>query len=332
MDELRLVESNEEFLVLESAAGEKFRLLIDDELRAATKRVLSVKAVTEAISPREIQQQIRAGVSPAHLASQTGFSVELIEKFAAPVIDEIAYIVSSAQAIRLSIAGARPNTTEHVEFGEVISGRLRASGASGASWTAIKLDGSAWRVSIDFQLGDQSHTAAWVFEPRKLTLAPENDMAIRLSTEEVLASQPAVSLRVLSTEQPVAEVPVAAVVADIENETLEEELDHQVEVESTATTDLLLAMRLKRESRKTDQTKEAAIEEQPQDSKVVDASRVDPEAALSQEMPAEAEIAQVEPEKKQQAEPEKKQQAEPKKSRASMPSWDQIVFGSKADD
>lgn len=131
MEDLRLIESNEEFLVLESAAGEKFRLLIDDELRSATRKVISVKAVSDSITPKEIQQQIRAGVSIAHLSAQTGLSSDLIEKFAAPVLDEIAYVVSSAQAIRLSIAGARPNTTEHVEFGEVISGRLRASGASG---------------------------------------------------------------------------------------------------------------------------------------------------------------------------------------------------------
>jgi hypothetical protein len=321
MEDLRLIESNEEFLVLESAAGEKFRLLIDDELRSATRKVISVKAVSDSITPKEIQQQIRAGVSIAHLSAQTGLSSDLIEKFAAPVLDEIAYVVSSAQAIRLSIAGARPNTTEHVEFGEVISGRLRASGASGAAWSAIKIEGSAWRVSIDFSLGDQSHSAAWIFEPRKLTLAPENDMAIRLSTEEVLATQPAVSLRVLSTEEPVAEVPVAAVVATIEHETLEEELGHQVEVETNATTDLLLAMRMKRESRKSEHVKEDTVE------------KAEPEPTLEAAETAEPIAPEaIAPVTSEEAVESKKPAAEVKKARASMPSWDQIVFGSKADD
>jgi hypothetical protein len=320
MEDLRLIESNEEFLVLESAAGEKFRLLLDDELRSATRKVISVKAVSDSITPKEIQQQIRAGVSIAHLSAQTGLSSDLIEKFAAPVLDEIAYVVSSAQAIRLSIAGARPNTTEHVEFGEVISGRLRASGASGAAWSAIKIEGSAWRVSIDFSLGDQSHSAAWIFEPRKLTLAPENDMAIRLSTEEVLATQPAVSLRVLSTEEPVAEVPVAAVVATIEHESLEE-LDHQVEVEANATTDLLLAMRMKRESRRSEHLKEDSAEKSESEPMLEAAETAEPTAPES-----------TAPAPSEEAVETKKPAADVKKARASMPSWDQIVFGSKADD
>jgi len=322
MEDLRLIESDEEYLFLESAAGEKFRLLIDDELRAATRKVLAIKTVTDAISPKEIQQQIRAGVSIAHLSSQTGLAIELLEKFAAPVLDEIAYVVASAQAIRLSIAGSRPNTTEHVEFGEVISGRLRASGASGGNWSAIKLEGSAWRVSIEFNLGNQSHTAAWVFEPRKLTLAPENDMAIRLSTEEVLASQPAVNLRVLSAEEPVAEVPVAAVVAAIEHESLEKELDHQVEVETNATTDLLLAMRMKRDGRKVEpakkDTNESEVAQTQTTVNVEEAPQPNDDGALEESataLPA-----------------EKKPATETKKARASMPSWDQIVFGSKADD
>lgn len=322
MDDIRLFETGDEYLVLETATGERYRLLIDDQLRAATKRTLTAKSVSDAMSPREIQEQIRAGASVAHLVSITGLPSELIEKFAAPVLDEIAFVVASAQSIRLSIAGTRPNTTEHVEFGEVIAGRLRASGASDSQWQAVKLEGSAWRVSVNFNLGAESHLAAWLFEPKKLTLAPENDMAIRLSTEEILATLPSASLRVLSTEEPVAEVPVAEIVAQIDHQSLESELDHQVEVESSATTDLLEAMRRKRENRKFES----------------ESSQLQSERVSSAPVIAEAreEIVASEPEisETKTAEPEavKPVQPESKKQRASMPSWDQIVFGAKADD
>ncbi|MEY4980749.1 MAG: hypothetical protein RL174_87, partial [Actinomycetota bacterium] len=146
MDDIRLVETGDEFLVLETATGERYRLLLDDQVRTAAKRTISSKTVSETMSPREIQEKIRSGTSVSHLVSITGLDAELIEKFAAPVLDEIAFVVASAQSIRLSIAGTRPNTTEHVEFGEVIAGRLRASGASDSEWQAIKLEGSAWRV------------------------------------------------------------------------------------------------------------------------------------------------------------------------------------------
>lgn len=345
MDDIRLVEIADEFLVLETAAGEKYRLIIDDELRAATRKVLNVKAISEAMSPREIQEQIRAGVSVAHLAGQTGLSQDLIEKFAAPVLDEIAFVVSSALSIRLSIAGARPNTTEHVEFGEVIAGRLRASGASATNWGAVKLEGAAWRVSVSFALADVPHVAAWIFEPKKLTLAPENDMAIRLSTEEVLANLPASNLRVIAKTEQVAEVPVAAVVAAIENETLEQELEHQVEVESNSTTDLLEAMRRKREAHKSESAPEAVPENSGR--------ATEPASKLASSIPSVSEetvdqnLDDVErdadsPEQGDQASlpdntdgpqiAKKPTSGEARKARASMPSWDQIVFGSKADD
>ena len=322
MDDIRLVEASDEYLVLETATGERYRLLLDDQLRAATKRTLATKSVSDTMSPREIQEQIRAGASVAHLASITGLASELIEKFAAPVLDEIAFVVASAQSIRLSIAGSRPNTTEHVEFGEVIAARLRASGASENQWQAIKLEGSAWRVSVNFNLGTESHLAAWLFEPKKLTLAPENDMAIRLSTEEILATLPPASLRVLSTEEPVAEVPVAEIVAQIDHQSLESELDHQLEVETSATTDLLEAMRRKRENRKVEP-------EQPQSNNEVE-SATPLVAAVSEEI-ANAETEIIDPETVDRL-PAKPAQSEPKKQRASMPSWDQIVFGAKADD
>lgn len=354
MDDIRLIESTDEYLVLESSAGEKYRLMIDDELRAATRKVLNVKAVSESMSPREIQEHIRAGASVAHLASLTGLSQDLIGKFAAPVIDEIAFVVSSAQSIRLSIAGARPNTTDHVEFGEVIAGRLRASGATMTDWSAIKLESAAWRVSVSFTLAEESHSAAWIFEPKKLTLAPENDMAIRLSTEEILSSQPAVSLRVIATAEPVAEVPVAAVVAAIEHETLEEELEHQVEVESASTTDLLDAMRRKRESRKSEPSTQApdmtqmpaaevlaldalnesgavelgavSADDANADVQVAEPASSEPSGESAAEQPDSAELVVELPEVK------KTPNAETRKTRAAMPSWDQIVFGSKADD
>lgn len=347
MEDIRLIESTAEFLVLETSAGEKYRLIVDDELRSATRKVISVKSVSESMSPREIQEQIRAGASVAHLANQTGLALELIEKFAAPVIDEIAFIVSSALSIRLSIAGAKPNTTEHVEFGEIIAGRLRASGAAQPQWSAVKLESNAWRVMANFTLADESHSAAWVFEPKKLTLAPENDMAIRLSTEEILAAQPAGGLRVIASSETRAEVPVAAVVAAIENETLEEELEHQVEIESNSTTDLLDAMRRKRESRKSEpaadvtpmpEAEVSALEalnsgnESEAGSDKGEPEIVAPRTAALEAAPVASRDETKSEDTQGEATAKKPTSSEARKARASMPSWDQIVFGSKADD
>jgi hypothetical protein len=260
-------------------------------------------------------------------------SVELISKFAAPVLDEIAFVVNTALSVRLTFAGARPNTTEQIEFGEVIASRLRASGASAIEWSALKLEGSTWRLRAAFTLASEAHEAAWLFEPKKFSLAPDNDMAIRLSTEETISTKAPSSLRVVEEQ---ITVPSAAVVAEsIPNDTMEAEFDHQVDVDANSTTDLLEALRRKRESRKVHQA-EPATPLEPTDSA---APVAESPVAISNRPadldtipePGETGINDDDVAKTTSA-PAASTKPTAKKARTSMPSWDEIVFGAKADD
>ena len=329
MDEIRFVEADDNYAILESAEGVRFKLQIDDQLRSALRPRNSVATSSLSVSPREIQERVRSGSSITQIAEQAGISPELVEKFAAPVLDEIAFVVSSALSVRLSFAGARPNTTEQIEFGEVIASRLRASGASSVEWSALKLEGSTWRLRATFLLANEAHDAAWLFEPKKLSLAPDNDMAIRLSTEETISSKAQSSLRVV---EPEITIPSAAVVAEtIPDDTMDAEFDHQVDVEANSTTDLLEALRKKRESRKAHTTEEVAavaIETEAPIAEVLALDALDraesidtAEVSGSASEPAEKPAETITP---------AKQAA--KKARTSMPSWDEIVFGAKADD
>jgi hypothetical protein len=339
MDEMRFIEADEDYVFLESADGVKFRLQIDDQLRAATKRVTAAITSTLSVSPREIQERVRSGASVSQLAESTGMSVELISKFAAPVLDEIAFVVNTALSVRLTFAGARPNTTEQIEFGEVIASRLRASGASAIEWSAIKLEGSTWRLRAAFLLASEAHEAAWLFEPKKLSLAPDNDMAIRLSTEETISTKVASPLRVVEEH---ITVPSAAVVAEtIPNDTMDAEFDHQIDVDASSTTDLLEALRKKRESRKVQQVEQAtpsklaAIEtpnsEIPVVSEIPDAV---PNGASDLDTTPELDVKDINDDDvaKTTSAPVASTKPAAKKSRTSMPSWDEIVFGAKADD
>ena len=329
MDEIRFTEASDDYLVLETADGLKFKLQIDDQVRSAIRRSFTPNVSSANVSPREIQERVRSGSSIAQIAEQSRLSVDLVEKFAAPVLDEIAFVVNTALSVRLTFAGSRPNTTEQVEFGEVIASRLRASGAANVEWSALKLEGSTWRLRASFELASEAHEAAWLFEPKKLTLAPDNDMAIRLSTEETVTTKPSTPLRVVEQE---VTIPSAVVVAEhIPNDTAAAEFEHQVDVDSASTTDLLEALRKKRESRKA-----ASTEPTPVGQAAADPSDV----ALETEAP-EAEVLALEAlDQTQKLEPivdapvanEGSSKPAAKKSRASMPSWDEIVFGAKADD
>jgi hypothetical protein len=326
MEEIRFTESDENYLFLETLEGNKFKLAVDDALRAAVRHQGSPRLSDDTLSPREIQDRIRSGSTVAEVASETGASESLIAKFAAPVLDELAHIVSSAQSVRLSVASDRPNVVEHVEFGQVVESRLRASGAVNLSWAARKLEGNTWRIAVDFALGDQPQTAAWLFELRKLTLAPENDMAIRLSTEEVVSSASAPSLVAVEPVDMVSAPSMTAtpqqLVAEVEDDA--HSLAHQADIEEAMTIDLLDALRKKREARK-----EKPAEPAP-------SGPIEPAAEAATDLQNEtSSAASPEPAAESLAEElnvEVTSDPSIKKGRASMPSWDQIVFGTKAED
>lgn len=320
MDEIRFIELDENYLVLETLSGEKFKLSVDDGLRAALKNPTSEKLDEVVISPREIQEQIRTGSTVSDLVAATGVSESLIAKFAAPVLDEIAHIVNTAQAVRLTVASDRPNTTEHVEFGEIIESRLRLSGGYQIEWSAKKLEGSTWRIRLEFSLGDQLQEAAWLFEPRKLSLAPDNDMAIRLSTEESITASTKPNLAVVVEVPKQSHGEGISAPSESSPEDDSHSLSHQVDVDQALTLDLLDSLRRKRENRK-----EKPVDAESHVNEVED-NPTDPLEPAAESSVEPLVIGETE------LRSETGQDASPKKGRASMPSWDQIVFGTKAED
>lgn len=212
MQDLRVHSVDGDYLVLQAADGTTFRVLIDDDLRKAARREAITDTDAAIISPRDIQLEIRAGFTVEQLAANTGASIEYIQKFAAPVIDELAHVVSSALAVRITIAGDRYNDTAQVEFGELISNRLAGMGVASVAWSSRRSDNGGWQLNCKF---DDS-VAIWAFDPRKLSLSPENELAIQLSTQQVVTDGPIPKLRPVLDAVPATLAPRTAPIAKIE--------------------------------------------------------------------------------------------------------------------
>jgi len=348
MEDIRLFGNDGDYLILESLDGQKFRLMSDEALRSAIKQDVSSKLGSVSVTPREIQDHIRNGMSIEDIASESGAPLAFIEKFAAPVLDELAHMVDSAKSVRITTSHDRYSDSTHVEFGELVEARLGQSGASNFVWSAKRGDYNSWIVSVSFALAAEESFAAWSFDPRKLTLSPENESAVNLSTNDPLSSTPIPKLRpvlqaetepsdALDIESSPFTAPLVALVAAEEDhkttpktpwvtqlasvidpqpvENLPQE-SKQPESPLSATADLLQALRIKRGER------EAAAESSLRN---VDSSD-NPASSQSSGDPAE----QTGPVKEAQSETEAPVPA--KKGRAAMPSWDQIVFGTKTED
>ncbi|MFM6939650.1 MAG: septation protein SepH, partial [Rhodoluna sp.] len=269
MQDIRLVGNDGEYLNLETQSGDKFRLLLDDSLRAAVKRDSSVQLDAVSITPREIQDAVRAGASAEEVADKHSVPLDYVQKFALTVVDEIGHIIASAQAVRIAIAADRYSEATQLEFGEVISDRVSTIGGSKPLWGASKHEALPWHVSVTYTVDGADVVAVWSFDQRKLILSPENEAAVRFSsldhnaavaTPKLRPLEPAVSEPIVVDIEPAAEVEIApptiSVVPDIKPASAIEELVRSSVTETapeatsseplTATADLLEALRKKR--------------------------------------------------------------------------------------
>lgn len=286
MREVRFVSGDSEALILETSDGEKLRLTVDDTVRDATRKSVAGSS-TNTLSPREIQDAIRSGVSVEELAASSGDSIDFIKRFAAPVLEELAHMVASALAVRVEISPDRYNEVRHQEFGALVAERLANAGASSLTWQASRTSATTWLVSVVYETGSGSGIATWTFDPRHVVLSPENETAVNLSNSATMGD--AVIPKFLSVGNTAAPV-----------------VNEDPEVEERKVTDLLDAFKQRREAA-------AAVEHAPK-TEPIEVASVEPEPI--------AVTAENFDEPKADA---------PKKGRAPMPSWDEIVFGSKSD-
>ncbi len=338
MQDIRLVDNDGEYLNLETQGGEKFRLVLDDSLRSAIKRDASNQLDTVSISPREIQDEVRAGATAEEVAEKHSVPLDYVEKFALTVVDEIGHIIASAQTVRISVEADRYSEATQVEFGEILEGRLKRAGAKNVVWSATKVEGSPWVVSVSYELSEGGKSAAWSFDQRKLVLSPENEAAVKMSagdfsgntsspklkqvepsTENTkIIELPRVDLEAEVIDTPiVVPVPEVTTVSSIEELTrsslqaVEEVAQAQAPEELSPTADLLEALRKKRAAASSHV--EGIVDSAP--ASVTEGAT---EPALVKEAAQEQDAAPIAP--------------AAKKGRPSMPSWDEIVFGTKTDD
>ncbi len=334
MNDIRFVNSDGQFLKLETQNGESFQLVIDDALKSAIKRDTLPKLDDVTITPREIQDAVRAGASPQELADLHGAPYEYVEKFAQTVIDEIGHIVASAQTVRIAIAADKYSDATQMEFREVLHARIQNLGGSNLIWNASKQEFEPWQVTVSFDMDGASRLALWSFDPRKLALSPENEQAVKLSSgdqgvhivaQKLRQVEPEViSVRdfqlteviefpsVVELEPATATLKVVSPIEQLTRKSVEAATETSAETSESlsATADLLEALRRKRA-------------EQP-----VATAAVEPANFEAEEPMVEQEAAEYAPA------PATSSNATPaaKKGRPSMPSWDEIVFGTKTDD
>jgi Protein of unknown function (DUF3071) len=188
MQELRFVAVSEDgrYAVLAvPGRSARFTLPIDERLRAValgqTSRLAQYEIEVESpLRPKEIQARIRAGETVEEIADAAGIAVERVRWFEGPVLAERAYIADQAQVASVRRHG---DSTPGPRLGEIVAERLNAIGADpdDAQWDAKKRGDGSWQVQLTFTSGGRLHVAEWVFDPRRRHVLPADDNAARMS-------------------------------------------------------------------------------------------------------------------------------------------------------
>lgn len=347
MEQLKVIGTEDDKLILATESGERFSLDVDDVLRGELRKARRERdgdAQGARPSPREIQSHIRSGLSAREVAELLGARVEDIVRFEGPVLAEREHIVGQALAVPVLVGGDFEGDG-HTTFGSAVRTKLAEAGALGERWTSWK-EPTGWIVKLEFTSNDIGHDARWSFDPRRSTLSPLNSDAIQLSRQGALPEGLIPRLRALDTpskddsrfdsgafgprrlpdadiETPDLPAPAAPAV----QEAAIKRASEPTVVTSAETADLLEALRRRRGQREplpgADEVAAAPRSSAPV--ALFDALEpgYDDDAVAEEEPPASEYPA---------SSPAAVAEAGRRKGRTSMPSWDEIVFGARTED
>jgi len=183
MQELKVIGVENGALLAASDDGARFRIEIDEVLQSRIRQAQPEAHTGPKPSPREVQAHIRSGLSAEEVAQVTGASIDYIRRFEGPVLAEREHVVTSALAVPVHVSAEADPAEETPTFGGVIRDRLAKLGAQGERWASWKEDERGWIVKLEFTADTIDHDARWGFEPRKQSLHPLNSEATTLSQQ-----------------------------------------------------------------------------------------------------------------------------------------------------
>ena len=181
-------------LLLVSDSGDQFSVDIDARFRRALRgengRLGQLEIKMEStLRPRDIQARIRSGETPEAVAQAAQTTVEKIMPFAAPVLAERAHVAERAQrsSVRRKAGDAGART-----LGDAVSSQLRPLNVDPGTveWDAWRREDGRWSLTAIYDSSKRKGTASFAYDAPGNYVVTENDDA-RWLVGDAVASAPA---------------------------------------------------------------------------------------------------------------------------------------------
>jgi len=203
MSELRFTGKTEDgnHLSLVDGEGNNYSLRISDTLRATVNqpRLAAVPAsdAVESISVKEIQRRLRAGESFEQVAREGQTTVDKVERFSGPIMQEREYILARARELIMRKDAHRSDLT----FADVVLAKLAPRGVDidAISWNTWRLPDNTWHIELHYLNRDGNGLATWNFDLARRALdATDNngawlideDAPVRVVTPGIIHAEP----------------------------------------------------------------------------------------------------------------------------------------------
>lgn len=291
-------------LLLVDESGQEHTLAVDARLRRALGGAPDSNGQLEipmesTLRPRDIQARIRAGETPESVAHAAGTSVEKIMPFAAPVMAERAHVAERAQLAsvrrRSSESGART-------LGEAVGATLRSHNVDPdvVEWDAWRREDGRWTLTGLYDVAGRVGTATFSHDPRGNFVTVDDDDARWLVGDTATPAEPASDDLAAARQRRLSaigdDVPLGE--APLGDDAIEMVAGDADEASATETT-----MEI--------QETAPEVEHQDEGAPQADEPAAEPAAGTAPDAPA---------------------KPARKRGRASVPSWDEIMFGGGKND
>lgn len=179
--------------------GAEHLLAIDDRLRAAVRPSTAPaspdgrgmeKTMESTLRPRDIQSRIRAGETPEAVAEAARTSVDKIMAFAAPVLAERQHVAERAQRSSVRRGDGAQASHGARTLGDAVGARLRSLNVDPETitWDAWRREDGRWTLIGEFASAERSGTAELSYDAPGNYVTLENDEARWLVGEAVAAA------------------------------------------------------------------------------------------------------------------------------------------------
>lgn len=184
--DLRTVGRSEEgdSLELHDLDGNTYSLRINDYLRSLINQPApsSLRSVSNdpamEISIKEIQARLRGGESMASISENGGVSIEKIERYSQPILQERSYIISLAKKSEIK--------KSKLTLLEVVEAKLVPRGVEmkNCEWNTYRNDDGTWQILLEYPTRDGKGSAEWRYENSKRRSESDDDGARWILDEE----------------------------------------------------------------------------------------------------------------------------------------------------